>query len=230
MDKKQQILVARLCQILSYHNRESADHVCHISSLTEILLKELLETTDCYPLTKQECDEIVLASTLHDIGKIGVDTKILNKPGRLTKAELETVKAHAIVGASIIEDIKKYQESSLLKITYQVCRWHHERYDGKGYPDGLAGEEIPISAQIVALADVYDALTSERVYKAAYAPEQAIEMILNGECGAFNPKLLALIKEPDIAQRMKEIVQTSYSLKVDRKKDELFSDIAGSVD
>ena len=138
---------------------------------------------------------ISMASALHDIGKIGIDEKILNKPGKLTKEEFDIMKTHTLIGATMLENLKMYQGEILLEVAYQICRWHHERYDGKGYPDGLKGEEIPISAQVVSLADVYDALVSDRVYKKAYSHEKAMEMILNGECGVFNPLLLECLVE-----------------------------------
>ena len=118
---------------------------------------------------------------LHDIGKVGIDEKILNKPGRLTNEEFEEMKKHTLIGASMLKSLGVYQDEELVKVAYQICRWHHERYDGKGYPDGLKGEEIPIAAQVVSVADVYDALTSERVYKKAFSHEKAMEMILAGE-------------------------------------------------
>ena len=128
------------------------------------------------------------------MGKIAIDEKILNKPGRLTTEEFEIMKTHASVGAQMLRDLPIHQEEPLVKVAYEICRWHHERWDGRGYPDGLVGDQIPISAQIVALADVYDALTSERVYKPAFTHEKAIEMILEGECGAFNPLLLDCLR------------------------------------
>ena len=159
------------------------------------LLKQLVQRTDKYPLSKSDITLISTASSLHDIGKIAIDEKILNKPGKLTKEEFEIMKTHTLIGASVLENLELYQNEQLVKITYEICRWHHERYDGKGYPDGLKGEEIPISAQVVSLADVYDALVSDRVYKKAYSHEKAIEMILNGECGMFNPLLLECLVE-----------------------------------
>ena len=131
-----------------------------------------------------------MASSLHDIGKIGIPDTILNKPSKLSEEEYAIMKSHTLIGASILENLGVYQEEPLLKTAYQICRWHHERYDGKGYPDGLRGDEIPISAQVVSVADVYDALVSERVYKKAISHEKAIEMILNNECGVFNPILM----------------------------------------
>ena len=150
---------------------------------------------------------IFIASSFHDIGKIGIDEKILNKPGRLTAEEFNEMKKHTLIGASMLSKMERYKEEPLIDIAYQICRWHHERYDGSGYPDGLVGDEIPISAQIVSLADVYDALISERAYKKGFTHERAIEMILSGECGIFNPILIECFMEiePKIKQKMLEI-------------------------
>lgn len=189
------ILVSILSHIVEFRNGESGLHVMHINAITGILLECLAKKTDQYGLSWTDRSMITLASSLHDIGKIGIDDRILNKPGKLTKEEYEIMKTHAEIGASMLSQIDFYKNEKLVKIAYEICRWHHERYDGKGYPDGLKGEEIPISAQVVALADVYDALVSERVYKPAYSHGQAIQMILNGECGAFNPLLLECLVE-----------------------------------
>lgn len=189
-EKNNQIMIRILSQIVEFRNGESGLHVEHINILTGLLLERLVQKTDHYDLTWSDQYRITLASALHDIGKIGIDDKILNKPGRLTKEEFEIMKSHTLIGASILENLGAYQEEPLLKAAYQICRWHHERYDGKGYPDGLQGDEIPISAQVVSVADVYDALVSERVYKKAISHEKAIEMILNNECGVFNPILM----------------------------------------
>lgn len=189
-EKNNQIMIRILSQIVEFRNGESGLHVEHINILTGLLLERLVQKTDHYDLTWSDQYRITLASALHDIGKIGIDDKILNKPGRLTKEEFEIMKSHTLIGASILENLGAYQEEPLLKAAYQICRWHHERYDGKGYPDGLRGDEIPISAQVVSVADVYDALVSERVYKKAISHEKAIEMILNNECGVFNPILM----------------------------------------
>ena len=123
-------------------------------------------------------------------------------PGKLTKEEFETMKEHTLIGASMLDKLEHYKDEKMIKIAYQICRWHHERYDGKGYPDGLTGEQIPIAAQVVSVADVYDALVSKRVYKDAYSHEQAMKMILNGECGAFNPLLMEVLVE--IRDKIKE--------------------------
>lgn len=184
------MLVGVLSHIVEFRNGESGLHVRHIRMITELLLHRLLEISSRYSITAEQQDLIPLASALHDIGKIGIDEKILNKPGKLTPEEFEVIKTHSMLGAQILYDLDNFSEQPLLQTAYEIARWHHERWDGRGYPDGLKGDEIPISAQLVSLADVYDALTSERCYKKAFSHEKAMQMILNGECGAFNPLLL----------------------------------------
>lgn len=187
-------MVEILSNIVEFRNGESGLHVLHIRVITSILLHSLRRLAPQYNLTPSSIVMISNASTMHDIGKISIDEKILNKPGRLTPEEYEIMKTHAVIGAQILEKSSITKDSELLKTACEICRWHHERYDGRGYPDGLKGEEIPIAAQVVALADVYDALTSERVYKPAYPHEKAIDMIMNGECGQFNPLLLQCLE------------------------------------
>lgn len=194
------IMITILSQIVEFRNGESGPHVMHINILTELLLEQLMKRSNDYHMTWSE-QMIVTASSLHDIGKIGIAESILNKPGRLTDEEFEIMKTHTLIGASILEKMELYQDEPLVQIARDICRWHHERYDGRGYPDGLKGDQIPISVQVVALADVYDALVSERVYKKAYSHEQALRMILNGECGAFNPLLLQCLM--DIKDKIK---------------------------
>lgn len=206
-EKNNRMMVGILSQIVEFRNGESGSHTLNINVLTGMLLESLVQRTDKYNITWSERLLISTASALHDIGKIGIDDKILNKPGRLTDEEFRIMQNHTIIGASIIENMEGYQDEELMKVAYQICRWHHERYDGKGYPDGLKGDDIPISAQVVSLADVYDALVSERVYKKAYTHEKAIEMILNGECGTFNPILLDCLL--DIQDRIKRKVKGS---------------------
>lgn len=184
------MLIKVLANIVEFRNGESGLHVQHIQSLTKMLLMYLIQKTDQYQIDEYHVLLISTASALHDIGKISIDDKILNKPGRLTAEEFEIIKGHSLIGANMIQQIPSYKNDAMLRYAYDICRWHHERYDGRGYPDGLTGEEIPIWAQVVALADVYDALTSERCYKKAYSHKQAMEMILNGQCGTFNPLLL----------------------------------------
>ena len=199
------ILVGVLSHIVEFRNGESGPHVRHIRTITELLLHRLLEVSSRYPLTAEQQDHIPLASALHDIGKIAIDEKILNKPGRLTPEEFELVKTHSMRGAEMLHDLDNFGEQPLLQTAYEIARWHHERWDGRGYPDGLKGDEIPISAQLVSLADVYDALTSERCYKKAFSHEKAVQMIRNGECGAFNPLLLQCLT--DIQADLKEELQ-----------------------
>ncbi|MGN1089196.1 MAG: HD domain-containing phosphohydrolase, partial [Huintestinicola sp.] len=152
---------------------------------------------------------ISTASSLHDIGKIAIPDEILNKPGRFTPEEYEIMKTHSEIGASMLKNLSEYQNEPLMKASYEICRWHHERYDGRGYPDGLKGDEIPISAQIVSIADVYDALTSERCYKKAYTHEKAIEMICGGECGVFNPLIIECLL--DISGELEKVLNASSS-------------------
>ena len=189
------MLVGVLSHIVEFRNGESGAHVRHIRIITELLLHRLLEISSQYPITAEQQDNIPLASALHDIGKIGIDEKILNKPGKLTPEEYEVIKTHSMLGAEMLHQLENFNEQPLLQTAYEIARWHHERWDGRGYPDGLKGDAIPISAQLVALADVYDALTSERCYKKAFSHEKAVQMILNGECGAFNPLLLQCLTD-----------------------------------
>ncbi len=194
-EKSNSLMISILSHIVEFRNGESGVHVLHVQKLTEILLKCVVSKTDKYKLSYQDIDLIGTASALHDIGKIAIPSEILNKPGRLTPEEFTVMKTHSAIGAQMLDGLEIYRNEPLLKFAYEICRWHHERYDGRGYPDGLKGEEIPISAQIVSLADVYDALTSERVYKKAYSHEKAMQMITDGECGTFNPLLYECLKE-----------------------------------
>ena len=194
-EKNNRILIEILSQIVEFRNGESGRHVLNVNIITGILLEQLTQITDKYNISWSDRLIITTAASLHDIGKIGINEKILNKAGRLTPQEIEKIKEHTVIGASILENMELFKDEELVKTAYQICRWHHERYDGRGYPDGLKGEEIPVSAQVVALADVYDALVSRRVYKKSYSHEEAMKMILGGECGAFNPVLLQCLTE-----------------------------------
>lgn len=194
-EKNNRILIEILSQIVEFRNGESGRHVLNVNIITGILLEQLTQITDKYNISWSDRLIITTAASLHDIGKIGIDEKILNKAGRLMPQEIEKMKEHTVIGASILENMELFKDEELVKTAYQICRWHHERYDGRGYPDGLKGEEIPVSAQVVALADVYDALVSRRVYKKSYSHEEAMKMILGGECGAFNPVLLQCLTE-----------------------------------
>ena len=194
-EKNNRMMVEILSQIVEFRNGESGRHVLNVNIITGILLEQLTQITDKYNISWSDRLIITTAASLHDIGKIGINEKILNKAGRLTPQEIEKIKEHTVIGASILENMELFKDEELVKTAYQICRWHHERYDGRGYPDGLKGEEIPVSAQVVALADVYDALVSRRVYKKSYSHEEAMKMILGGECGAFNPVLLQCLTE-----------------------------------
>ena len=191
-EKEQQsdLMIDILSHIVEFRNGESGLHVLHIRILTELLLTRLVQKTDQYQLSYSDIRRISMASALHDIGKVAIPEKILNKPARLTNEEFEIIKQHPEKGAQLLKDLSFHQDKPLLKTAYEICLWHHERYDGRGYPYHLVGDQIPITAQVTALADVYDALTGERVYKHAIPHEEALNMILNGECGAFNPLLL----------------------------------------
>lgn len=194
------LMITILSHIVEFRNGESGMHVMNIGTLTEILLNQISKKDDKYYLPYAERDLIVKASALHDIGKISIPEEVLNKPGKLTDEEFEAMKQHTVIDYQMLSDLG-FQDEPLVKVSREITRWHHERYDGRGYPDGLKGDEIPLSAQIVSLADVYDALTSERVYKPAFSHEKAIQMILNGECGAFNPLLLECLVEAQDAIR-----------------------------
>jgi len=194
-ERHSDMMIDILSHIVEFRNGESGQHIIHVRVLTEALLRALMERTDRYPLTQVEIALISTAAALHDVGKIAIDEQILNKPGKLTDVEFAMMKAHSLVGAEMLDNLGAYREEPLVRTAYEICRWHHERWDGRGYPDGLKGDDIPISAQVVALADVYDALTSERCYKKAFPHGTAVKMILNGECGAFNPLLMDCLRE-----------------------------------
>ena len=189
------LMISILSHVVEFRNSESGQHVLHIRTLTGLLLHQLVQKTDRYQLDESDISLISTASALHDIGKIMIPEEILNKPGRLTEEEYATIKTHTTEGARILKGLAIGQDEPLVKVAHAICRWHHERWDGGGYPDRLKGDEIPIAAQVVALADVYDALTSERCYKQSYSHEKAVDMILHGECGSFNPLLMECLKE-----------------------------------
>lgn len=203
------MMIDILSHIVEFRNGESGAHILHVRTMTETLLHQLQKKNDSrYPITPMDVSVISVASALHDIGKIAIDEKILNKPGKLTEEEFAIMKTHSLIGAEILNKLPAYQEEPLVKTAYEICRWHHERYDGRGYPDGLKGDAIPISAQTVALADVYDALTSERVYKEAFSREKALDMIFEGQCGAFNPLLLECLS--DVSEQLEDMVPKGH--------------------
>ena len=194
-EENNKIMIGILSNVVGTYNKESKEHILHIRIATQMLLRRLVEKTDAYPLTESDITLIATASSLHDIGKVGISKDILNKPAKLTDEEYEIMKTHTLLGAKMIRGMEYPEDNPLVQTAYEICRWHHERFDGKGYPDGLVGDEIPISAQVVSIADAFDALTSTRVYKNAYDYRTAIQMILDGKCGCFNPLLRECLKE-----------------------------------
>ena len=215
-EQRSNLLVDILSHIVEFRNGESGLHVLHVRTLTELMLNHLVQKTNQYHLSPTDISTISTASALHDIGKISIDEKILNKPGRFTDEEFAIMKTHSIIGAKMLENLPIHQDDPLVKVAYDICRWHHERWDGRGYPDGLKEDDIPISAQIVALSDVYDALTSKRCYKDSYSHETAVDMILGGQCGTFNPLLMECLKDlaPDLPAYMNNSVSpTQRSLR-----------------
>ncbi len=184
-------MVETLATIIEFRDCESGEHVKRICGLTGLIMTEVSDRYPEYHLPKAEIDKIVTSSVLHDVGKISTPDSILNKPGRLTSEEFEIMKQHTVKGCEILQKIPNIMDQGIYNYSYDICRHHHERWDGRGYPDGLCGDEISIWAQVVSVADVYDALTSERVYKAAFSHDTAMKMIRNNECGVFNPKVLS---------------------------------------
>lgn len=188
------VLMDALSSVIEHRSIESGQHVLRIRMFTKILLEDVMRSYPEYGLDARKIGIISSAASLHDIGKIAIPDAILNKPGKLTPEEFEIMKTHAQKGCEILAGLDRMHDKEYLEYAYHICRYHHERWDGKGYPEGLQGENIPICAQAVSIADVYDALTTDRVYKTAYSPEKAFNMILNGECGCFSPRLLESFK------------------------------------
>ena len=183
-------MVTSLANIIEFRDGESGEHVKRISGLTRTILTDIVANYPEYYLTDEAIEKISSASILHDVGKIAIPDSILNKPGRLTSEEFEAMKLHTVKGCEILANMTDFLDAKTYEYSYDICRHHHERWDGRGYPDGIKGDEISIWAQVVAIADVYDALISPRVYKAPYEHSIAVKMIYNGECGIFNPKVL----------------------------------------
>ena len=189
LEKNNEFLINALSSVVEFRSLESGEHIKRVKYFTRILMNYMMKFHPEYGLKKEQVDMIVNASALHDIGKITIPDSILLKPGKLTPDEFEQMKKHTTNGCDLLERFKQ-DESEFYKYCYDICRYHHERYNGKGYPDGLKGEEIPIWAQVVSIVDVYDALVSKRVYKMAYPADGAVHMIHNGECGEFSPKVM----------------------------------------
>ena len=197
LNRFNEFIIDTLSTVVEFRSCESGTHIRRVREITRLLLESLSFRYPEYDLPHGAIDKMVSAASMHDIGKIVIPEEILNKPGRLTAEEFAIIKNHTVAGAQMLQDLGQAiaRDEPLLQVAHAICRWHHERWDGNGYPDRLKGDEIPIAAQVVALADVYDALTSERCYKHAYDHDTALRMILNGECGAFNPLLLDCLRE-----------------------------------
>lgn len=195
LKRRNQDIIQILGMVVEYRNLESGEHVKRVGEYTRILAVAFMSEYPEYGLTQDKINVIVCASALHDIGKITIPDSILLKPGRLTKEEFEYMKSHTTRGCELLESMKDVFDPQYEKVSYEICRYHHERFDGKGYPDGLVGDAIPISAQLVSVADVYDALISERCYKDVYSPDEAFHMIVNGECGVFSPRLMEVFRK-----------------------------------
>lgn len=209
-------IIETLATAIEFRDCESGEHVKRIYDITYLMLYGLNESgIEGCNFTEDQIGQIATASIMHDIGKIAIPDRILNKPGRLTEEEFAIMKTHTLRGCELLDRIPKSRENPIYQYAYDICRHHHERWDGSGYPDGLKGNEITIWSQVVSLADVYDALVSKRIYKNAYSHNQAIEMILNGECGRFNPVLL------DCLDRLQFHIQNTF-----REKYELQNAVA----
>ena len=193
--RRNQDIIEILGTVVEYRNMESGEHVKRVGEYTRILAETFMVEYPEYGLTQDKINVIVSASALHDIGKITIPDSILLKPGRLTREEFEYMKSHTTRGCELLESMKNVLDPQYEKVSYEICRHHHERFDGKGYPDGLAGDAIPLPAQLVSVADVYDALVNERCYKDAFSPEEAFRMIVNGECGVFSPRLMEVFRK-----------------------------------
>lgn len=193
--------------VVEYRDLESGEHIERVKDFTEILAKEVMKEYPEYGLTPKRIEQIVSASPLHDIGKITIPDKILLKPGKLTNDEFEYMKSHTSRGSELLKQISGAWDDEFGEVCYEICRYHHERYDGRGYPEGLKGEAIPVSAQIVSIADVFDALVSERVYKNSYSANEAFYMIITGECGVFSPKILECFRK--VKEQYMELVDDS---------------------
>ncbi len=195
-DKNRMMTVEILSQIVEHPEEDGGGtHAEHMTEFTKLILERYVTKKEAYGVKNDEIYVISTAAALHDIGKVRIDRKIVDKKGKLTPEEFEIMKTHTLLGEKMLLNIKVFEKEPLIKYAREICRYHHERFDGKGYPDGLKGNEIPISAQVVSVCDVYDALISKRSYKPAYSHEKAMEMIKNGECGAFNPLILECLEE-----------------------------------
>lgn len=204
-------LIEVLATVIEFRDCESGEHIKRVSRLTKVLMTEVSNAYSQYRLSETAIDKIATSAILHDIGKISISDNILNKPGKLTETEFEAMKQHTIKGCEILKSIPNIMDKGVYGYAYDICRHHHERWDGKGYPDGLAGDDISIWAQVVSLVDVYDALTSERVYKKALSKDTALAMIYNGECGTFNPQILNVFESAIAKYEKEHEIDKSYN-------------------
>lgn len=213
-ERSNALMVSILSHIVEFRNQESGLHVQNIRVITETLLRALAQKLPDAGIDQKYIATASMASALHDIGKISIPDEVLNKPGRLTDEEFQIIKRHPLIGADMLSSIPGVEDEPLVKTAYEIARWHHERYDGRGYPDGISGDDIPLSAQVVAVADVYDALTAKRVYKDAFSPEVALQMIMDGECGTFNPMLLECLQEtaPQIQAQLDALQERGFGI------------------
>lgn len=205
-ERASRMMIGILSQVVEKRNGESRDHVQRVAQLTSMLLAGLAQKTDRYPLTREMRRTIATAAALHDIGKMEICEDLLHKEGPLTEAERRTLQSHTLLGAQMLEEQPECRDDAFARTAYNICRWHHERYDGDGYPDGLQGEQIPIEAQVVGLADVYERLVSRPVDGHARTHSEVVQMICTGVCGAFNPLLLDCLQdmEAEIARAMQD--------------------------
>lgn len=205
-ERASRMMIGILSQVVEKRNGESRDHVQRVAQLTSMLLAGLAQKTDRYPLTREMRRTIATAAALHDIGKMEICEDLLHKEGPLTEAERRTLQSHTLLGAQMLEEQPECRDDTFARTAYNICRWHHERYDGGGYPDGLQGEQIPIEAQVVGLADVYERLVSRPVDGHARTHSEVVQMICTGVCGAFNPLLLDCLQdmEAEIARAMQD--------------------------
>lgn len=205
-ERASRMMIGILSQVVEKRNGESRDHVQRVAQLTSMLLAGLAQKTDRYPLTREMRRTIATAAALHDIGKMEICEDLLHKEGPLTEAERRTLQSHTLLGAQMLEEQPECRDDAFARTAYNICRWHHERYDGGGYPDGLQGEQIPIEAQVVGLADVYERLVSRPVDGHARTHSEVVQMICTGVCGAFNPLLLDCLQdmESEIARAMQD--------------------------
>ena len=216
-EKVNNMMINIFSHVVESRNRESGSHTVNVQSISSMLLHNLVKITDKYKLSEADISLISTVSALHDIGKLSVPESILNKPGKLTPEEWEIMKSHTVEGDEFLKNVEISQTDPFMIVAHQIVRYHHERWDGRGYPDGLSGDQIPISAQVVSLADVYDALTSDRCYKKAFPHEVAVNMILTGECGAFNPLLTECLK--NVAEDLKIKLASKYDYEYDYRKE-----------